>query len=363
MIGRLATLVRDGATDRGEDGADDPGLLEVLLRREEAASMDPAERRLFLRSLALERSGEVGEATRLADLLDGWGPLSPLIEDPEVTDIFVNGCDDVWVGRSAAILRSSIAFTSVGEIRALIDRMLAGSGKRVDRTRPLVDARLDDGSRLHVVLPPVAPAGPLLSIRRFRRDAMELKDLVEKEMLDQGTANRLREAVVNRHTILISGRTGAGKTTLLGALLRLVGPSERVALLEETEELPPIPGHVVRLVGRSPNVEGLGEVTLVDLVRASLRMGPDRIVIGEVRGAEALAALSALSTGHRGSLLTIHAGSATGGMKRLMALALSASGAPSERLLNEQVEEAIDVCVHLDRDQGLRRVSEVVHRR
>jgi pilus assembly protein CpaF len=250
-------------------------------------------------------------------------------------------------------------FEDADELVALAARMLGDAGARADASHPIADARLADGGRLHVVLPPIAPAGPLLSIRRFPHRAFTLTDLRLQGMLSEEDAVTLTTAVQERLTLAISGGTGTGKTTLLNALLGYVGDEERVVLIEETPELQPLCKHSVSLVARSANTEGMGEIDLATLVRAALRMRPDRIVVGEVRGAEALAALTAMSTGHAGSLVTIHARSGQDAMARMVSLALGARTGASEASLDEAVKAAVDVSVHLERVGGVRRVSAI----
>ena len=264
-----------------------PEVLERVFERTDLAELDPAERRLALRELFAPTDG--GEATELAgqiaDLIDGYGPLTEIMRDPEVTDVMVNGPREVWIERQGRLLRHRVTFDDDSELRHFVERLVSRSGGRVDVSHPIADARLSDGSRLHVVLPPLAPAGPLVSIRRFPRRAYGLNDLVARGLLSDTQRGRLERAVAERRTIAIGGGTGTGKTTLLNALLDLVSADQRVVTIEETPELQPRCPHIVSLVARGPNVEGKGTVTLTELFRAALRMRPDRIVIGEVRGA------------------------------------------------------------------------------
>ena len=337
-------------------------LLEMVMERDDLADLDAAARRLALRSLVGQttRDNDVSAILRqLVDEIDGFGPISPLMRDPAVTDVLVNGPRDVWVERAGRLERTDIGFAEPKELHALIDRVLGRVGARADASHPICDARLQDGSRIHVVLPPIAPAGPLVSIRRFPEASLSLGDLVENEMVDETQARRLIDCVRDRTTIAISGSTGTGKTTLLNALLGEVDSSERVVLIEETPELRPR-HNCVSLVARTKNVEGHGEVDLTSLVRAALRMRPDRIIVGEVRGREALAALGAMATGHEGSMVTIHSRAAGEALDRIVSLALQSAERVSERSLMSQARRAIDVVVHLDRDDRLaRRVSEI----
>lgn len=354
----LAPVAEDGGGH--EVDAAPRSLLDEILEHPELADLDPPARRLYLRRLARERGDEDGgAAAALADEIDGLGPLAPLITDEEVTDVFVNGPDEVWVERAGRLEETDVKFASEEDLRALINRRLAEAGTQADLSHPLAEARLDDGSRIHVALPPVAPNGPLVSIRRFPETAFTLDDLVANGMMDDERAATLAAHVAARRTILISGPTGAGKTTLLGALLATVRRNERVVLVEETSELPRAAPHVVKLVARPPNADGRGAVSLADLVRASLRMRPDRIIIGEVRGEEARVALGALSSGHRGSLLTIHARSARAATDRLVSLAVG-EDARREAMLRAQAQDAIDVVVQLERRAAARRVEEIL---
>ena len=335
-------------------------LRSALLEHDEIADLNPPERRLAIRRLAV-RSGiaDGSTAAALADEIDGFGILSQLMSDDTITDVLVNGPGEVWVDKSGELARTGISFRDEAAVLRFIDRLLAGAGTRLDRSNPIADARLWDGSRMHAVLPPIAPQGPLVSIRRFPRERFALEDLVARGMLSAGEADLLRRFVEERRSIVIGGRTGTGKSTLLDALLHLSSPHERVVTIEELPELQRGSEHRVSLVARAPNVEGKGSVTLDTLVRAALRMRPDRIVVGEVRGPEALSAIEAMATGHQGSMLTVHARSAEAVLDRLVSLALQAPGAPGEASIRRQVEEAIDVVVHLERHAAQRRIAAI----
>ncbi len=337
-------------------------LLDLVRGREELAELDPAERRLALRTVASEALGPTAVPTavgELSDWIDGYGPLTRSMQDPDVTDILVNGPDDVWVERSGHLQRERVRFDGPQELGDLIERLLGTVGARADGMRPIADARLPDGSRMHVVLPPVASV-QMVSIRKFPDRAYTLDDLVERRFLSQPEATRLCDAVVERKTIAIGGGTGTGKTTLANALLGCVGAHERVVVIEETPELRPVCAHWVSLLTRPPNIEGRGEIDQSALLRAALRMRPDRIVVGEVRGPEALVAVQAMSTGHEGSLVTVHARSATDVRERLVELALSAERAPTEESLRARVARSLDVVVQVGRRAGRRRVVEVL---
>jgi pilus assembly protein CpaF len=336
-------------------------LRRALYENDEIADLDVAQRRLALRRLALDSAGPdaLRCAGRLADEIDGFGVLTALMDDESVTDILVNGPDEVWVDRAGELAPADVTFGDRQRLTRFAQRLVGRAGGRLDRSVPIADARLSDGSRIHVVLPPLAPDGPLVSIRRFPKDRFELEHLVSFAMLTPEQADLLRAVVLDRRTVVISGRTGCGKSTLLDALIRCIPETERIVTIEELPELQSGGEHRVALVARATNVEGRGEVSMRDLVRASLRMRPDRIVVGEVRGAEALDAIDAIATGHPGSMLTVHARSAEATLERLMTLALQAGSAPDQEVIRRQLSDAIDVVVHLDRSGPLRRVSEI----
>jgi pilus assembly protein CpaF len=290
----------------------------------------------------------------------GLGPLEILLADPAVEEVMVNGPDRVFIERGGRIEETAIAFADEEELRNAIERILAPLGRRVDELSPMVDARLADGSRVNVVIPPLAIDGPAISIRRFGAERPGPDRLVELGTLDPGQRQRLEEAVRARRSILVSGGTGSGKTTLLNALSSFLAPEERVVTIEDAAELRLQQPHVVRLESRPAGVEGRGEVTIRDLLRNALRMRPDRIVIGEVRGPEALDLLTALNTGHDGALSTVHANSPRDAIARLETLALMAGvGLPHEAIA-EQVRRGIDLLVHLQRmPDGSRKVTEI----
>ena len=332
--------------------------LEVILEHDELAELDVAERRLAMRALLIERGKTSVAIDDVAAIVDGYGALDGLMNDPAVTDILINGVGEVWVERAGALVRSDVEFSSPQDLDDTIERLMARGGGRADPSRPIADVALPDGSRMHVVVPPLSPRGPKVAIRRFPREPLSLMDLESRGMFEPKTRSRLEDAVRERLTVAISGGTGSGKTTLLNAMLGEVPPSERLITLEETPELRPKCAHWVSLVARPPNIEGKGEVTISDLFRATLRMRPDRIVVGEVRGPEAAVALDAFSTGHPGSLVTVHARSADDVVGRFVTLA-SGIGAP-ESTLRSRVQDAFDLVVHLDRDVGTRRIRELL---
>ncbi|MEN3307230.1 MAG: pilus assembly protein CpaF [Micromonosporaceae bacterium] len=305
-------------------------------------------------------AGQPGRMVRLTDWvrddLPGAGPLTPLLAEPEVTDVLVNGCE-VWVDRGGGLTRAAVRMGSREDVRRLAQRLASACGRRLDEARPFVDARLSDGTRLHAVLPPVATDGPYLSLRTFRRRAFSLGDLVTAGTVSAQGAGLLAAIVAARLTYLVTGGTGSGKTTLLSTLLGLVPPGERLVLVEDAAELHPAHPHVVGLQARTSNVEGSGEVGLRDLVRQALRMRPDRLVVGECRGAEVVDLLAALNTGHEGGAGTLHANAAADVPARLEALGLL-GGVPREAL-HAQIAAAVQVVVHLRRHPAGRTVEEV----
>ncbi len=298
--------------------------------------------------------------TRIVRDTVGLGPLEDLLADPLVEEVMVNGPESVYVERGGQIEATGVRFAGEEELRNAIERILAPLGRRIDELSPMVDARLPDGSRVNVVIPPLAIDGPALSIRRFGAERPGPGRLVELGTLSSAQCELLEAAVADRSSVLISGGTGSGKTTLLNALSSFIAAEERVVTIEDAAELRLQQPHVVRLESRPASVEGRGEVTVRDLLRNALRMRPDRIVIGEVRGAEALDLLTALNTGHDGALSTVHANSPVDALGRLETLALMAGvGLPHEAIA-EQVQRGIDLVVHLERDrEGARRVVEI----
>ncbi|MDX6245829.1 MAG: pilus assembly protein CpaF [Frankiales bacterium] len=304
-------------------------------------------------------SGDAGMLRRLDQVeseLVGIGVLQPLADDPAVTDILVNGPDQVWVERAGRLERTPVVFTDAAAVRRLAQRLAAGAGRRLDDAQPWVDVRLPDGIRLHAVLAPIAADGPVLSLRLPRRSAFTLDDLVAAGMFPAYVGRLLVQLVLRRCSFLVTGGTGSGKTTLLSTLLGLCPAAERVVLVEDLNELRPALGHVVRLEARPANLEGAGRVGLADLVRQALRMRPDRLVVGEVRGAEVVDLLAALNTGHEGGCGTVHAGSARALPARVEALATAAGLGRSAA--HSQLAAAVDVVVHLDRGAaGVRRLA------
>ena len=290
----------------------------------------------------------------------GLGPLEELLADPAVEEVMVNGHELVYVERHGRIERTAVRFPSEGALRDAIERILTPLGRRVDELSPMVDARLEDGSRVHVVIPPLAVDGPTLSIRRFSAARPGPRELVELGTLTEELHDQLAAAVGARRSVLVSGGTGSGKTTLLNALSAFIDPDERVITIEDAAELRLRQPHVVRLESRPANVENRGRVTIRDLLRGALRMRPDRIVIGEVRGGEALDLLMALNTGHEGALSTVHANSPEDALRRIETLALMAGVGLPHEAIREQLGRGLDLVIHLARlSDGSRRVVEV----
>lgn len=314
------------------------------------------------RLLAFESPWYVDDAVgRVVSEILGLGPIQRWMDDPDVTDVLVNGPDEIWIDRGLGLELTESRFGSREEIVTTVERCLAPLGLRLDRTRPMVDARLPDGSRIHAVLPPASVGSPLVAVRRFSQRVNSLEDLLVEGTATRDQIDLLVGAVTSRETVVVSGGTGAGKTTLLNLLAAHIPPTERVVTIEDAAELS-LPGHVVRLEAHPPNAEGVGEVTIRDLLRSALRLRPDRIVVGEVRGAEALDLVSAMNTGHRGSMTTLHANSPDEAMWRLETLALS-SGSVSETAVKRQLEASVDWVVQIDRVSGGRRISAISKRR
>lgn len=292
------------------------------------------------------------------DALAGLGPIERLLRDPDVTDVLVNGPFEVWIERRGSLERTDVSFADDSAVIAAVERVIAPLGLRIDRASPAVDARLPDGSRLHAVIPPASVDGPIVAVRRFSEAVTDLDALVEVGGITHDGADLLRDSVSNRMNLLVAGGTGAGKTTLLNVLSKEIQESERTVTVEDAAELR-LGGHVVRLEARPPNAEGAGEITLRSLLRHALRLRPDRIVVGEVRGAEALDMIQAMSTGHDGSMSTIHANGPEEAIWRLESLAAIADSGVSVDTLRAQIRSAIDRIVFVTRRRGSRLVTSI----
>ncbi len=326
-----------------------------------AAGLEAEVRDLVEREAApLPEADRDALCSRVVLLATGLGPLEPLLSDPRVDEVMVNGPGSVYVERRGRLERTGVCFASEAELLHAIERILAPLGRRVDEAQPLCDARLADGSRVNVVIPPLSLSGPCLTVRRFRREGFSLRDLVAGGTLPGEVGEFLALCVAARASVLVSGGTGSGKTTTLNALSGAIPGEERIVTIEDAAELRLRQRHVVRLEARPANLEGRGEVAIRQLVRNALRMRPDRIVVGEVRGAEALDMLQALNTGHDGSLTTVHANSPADALRRVETLALMAGVGLPHGAVREQVASALDLVVHQARAAGGARVVEQV---
>ena len=361
-----AAALRDDADARGADlvqiavGGGSATLVETVHRRVVDTMADGSLTTVdiagVVRALApLARPEVVDDVTaRVSARVHGLGPLEPLLADPAVSEVMVNGPGPVWVERDGAVSRSGVSLDRAA-VDLVIERIVSPLGRRVDQLTPCVDGRLPDGSRVHVAVPPVAVDGPYVTIRRF-----VVRDVALEMFAAQPVVALLEELVDRRANVVVSGGTGAGKTTLLNALAGRIGPRQRVITIEDAAELRLEHPHVVRLEARPESREGGGAVTIRDLVRNALRMRPDRLVVGEVRGPEALDLLHALNTGHAGCLSTVHANSPVDALRRLAALAAAADERLGVEALRDYLTAAIDAVVHLGRSRdGARRLSEV----
>jgi pilus assembly protein CpaF len=287
----------------------------------------------------------------------GLGPIEPLLADPDISDILVNNSSNTYVERFGKLHKTDVVFRDDRHLLQIIERIVSKIGRRIDESSPYVDARLPDGSRVNAIIPPLAIDGPALSIRRFGKEPLKIGDLLRLKSLDDRMRCILEGAVKCRLNILISGGTGTGKTTLLNVLSEFIPPAERILTIEDSAELHLKQDHVVRLETRPPNIEGKGEVTQRDLVRNALRMRPDRIILGEVRGGEALDMLQAMNTGHDGSLCTIHANTTRDAMARLETMVLMAGMDLPEKAIREQIAAALDIVVQMVRfPDGTRKI-------
>jgi len=346
-------------------------LLQTLdLRRRDIRQLDTAQLRAetadLLRELLADEvrvPASVDTEVLITQVLDeaiGLGPLEPLLEDPSVTEIMVNCADEIYVEREGRLTRSPHVFSGEPAIRAVIDRIVAPLGRRIDESMPMVDARLDDGSRVNAIIPPLAVRGSAVTIRRFNRQVFSVDDLLARGSVSAAMVALLRICVQCRRNVVISGGTGSGKTTLLNVLSNLIPEGERVVTIEDAAELRLNHAHLVSLEARPPNAEGRGTVTIRDLVRNALRMRPDRIVVGECRGGEALDMLQAMNTGHDGSLTTVHANSPRDVVARLETMVLMAGMDLPVAAIRDQIASAVHVIVHQARSaDGRRRITEI----
>jgi pilus assembly protein CpaF len=292
--------------------------------------------------------------------LFGLGPLEPLLKDPTISDILVNSHKTIYIERRGKIERTNVQFKDDEHLMRVIERIVSSVGRRIDESSPMVDARLQDGSRVNAIIPPLSIDGPVVSIRRFGSDPLKMSMLIDYKALTKDIADMLQMVVTARLNILISGGTGAGKTTLLNALSAYIPENERIVTIEDSAELQLQQPHVVRLETRPPNIEGRGEVTQRDLVKNALRMRPDRIVIGEVRGGEAIDMLQAMNTGHDGSLTTVHANTPRDALARLETMIQMTGMRLSDRAMRQQIASALNMVVQVARmSDGSRRVTSI----
>jgi pilus assembly protein CpaF len=339
----------------------DLNMLEGLDENQRRAQVEQVARRLLVESeIRLTRGDEERLITELLHDTFDLGPITPLLLDEEISDILVNTHRQVYVERLGRLELTSVSFRDEAHLRHIIERIISRVGRRIDESTPLVDARLPDGSRVNAIIPPAALDGPILSIRRFRRRALSIDDLLELGSLSPEIAQFLTGSCRTRLNILITGGTGSGKTTLLNIMSRYIPNEERILTIEDSAELMLQQPHVVRLETRPPNIEGKGQITQRDLVRNALRMRPDRIVVGEVRGDEVLDMLQAMNTGHDGSMTTIHSNGPRDSLHRIENLVLMAGHQLHEKAIREQIASALELIVHVSRlADGTRRILSV----
>jgi len=336
-----------------------------LFKREATGDLNERVTRAVTEQLVLDRTPLTREERRqiireITDDILGYGPLEPLLRDDSVTEVMVNAYDQIYVERLGKLERTPVAFADNSHLLRIIDKIVSQVGRRVDEASPMVDARLPDGSRVNAIIPPLALKGPTLTIRKFARDPYTMNDLISFGSISPKAAQFLASCVKGKLNILISGGTGTGKTTTLNAMSAFIPNDERIVTIEDAAELQLQQEHVITLESRPPNIEGSGEVRIRELVRNALRMRPDRIIVGEVRGPETLDMLQAMNTGHEGSLTTIHANSPRDALSRLETLVLTAGVELPLRAIREQVSSAFDLLVQITRlVDGSRRISHV----
>jgi pilus assembly protein CpaF len=336
-----------------------------LFRRESSEDLSERVLHAVTEQLALDRTPLTREERRriqreITDDVLGYGPLEPLLRDDSVTEVMVNGHDKIFIEREGRLERADTSFVDDAHVMRIIDKIVSQVGRRIDESSPMVDARLPDGSRVNAIIPPLALKGPTLTIRKFSRDPYTMDDLITFGSLNPQAAQFLAACVRGKLNVLISGGTGTGKTTMLNAMSAFVPGDERIVTIEDAAELQLQQDHVITLESRPPNIEGTGEVRIRELVRNALRMRPDRIIVGEVRGAETLDMLQAMNTGHEGSLTTIHANSPRDALSRLETLVLSAGVDLPLRAIREQIASAFDLLIQITRlVDGSRRLTHV----
>ena len=311
-------------------------------------------------SVPLARADRLALLQEIADDVLGYGPIDPYLADPEITEIMVNGPHAVWVEKAGRITRTDTRFVDANHLERIIEKIVGQVGRRIDEANPMVDARLPDGSRVNAIIHPLAIGGPYVTIRKFAVDPFTVDDLVRTESMSEQVAGLLKRTVEGRLNVIVSGATGSGKTTLLNVLSNFIPANERIVTVEDAAEVQLNQTHVLTLESRPPNLEGKGEVTIRDLVRNTLRMRPDRIIVGEVRGGEALDMLQAMNTGHDGSLTTVHSNSPRDTLARIETMVLMAGMDLPVRAIREQVASALDLIVHIHRlRDGTRRITHV----
>ncbi|MEN3952830.1 CpaF family protein [Iodidimonas sp. SYSU 1G8] len=368
----LNALGAKASKRQGADNSRDEILAEVLERIDASAAVRMSREELqgelggLVSEILLERRIVLGQreqqelTKKLVDEMIGFGPLEPLLADEAVTDIMVNGPDKVYVEKGGKLTLTEVVFRNNAHVMNVAQRIVSRVGRRIDESVPLVDARLPDGSRVNIIAPPLALDGTSISIRKFSKKKITLDVMVRTKNISPAMCTVLKVAAASRLNILISGGTGSGKTTLLNAMSRMIDVGERIVTIEDAAELQLQQPHVVRLETRPPNIEGRGEITMRDLVKNSLRMRPDRIILGEIRSAEAIDMLQAMNTGHDGSLSTIHANSSREALIRLENMVSMGGHSLSERSMRTQIANAIDMIVQVERMRdGIRRITQV----
>src|SRR6266480_5428451 len=339
-----------------------PALYDVSISERELRELVHKRLRELLDEEEVQLSSqEKGLVTRqIGDSIVGLGPLEPFVRDPDITEIMVNGHETIYVERAGKLYWSGAKFHDDRQLRWIIDKIVTKVGRRIDESSPYVDARLPDGSRVNAIIPPLAVDGPALTIRKFAADPYDAEDLVSFGTISEPVSKFLEACVRGRISMLVSGGTGAGKTTTLNVLSSFIPSDERIITIEDAAELRLQQPHIVRLEYRPPNIEGRGEVTIRDLVRNALRMRPDRIVVGEVRGGEALYMLQAMNTGHDGSISTIHSNSPRDSLSRLETVTMMAGTELTVRAIREQIASALQLIVHQTRlKDGTRRLTHI----
>jgi pilus assembly protein CpaF len=336
---QLRTLNKDGVREQ-------IGIVVERIVAEESVPMTVVERERLIEEVL--------------DEVFGLGPLEPLLKDPTISDIMVNGYDSIYVERGGRIVETNVRFKDQAHVRMIIDRIVSNIGRRIDDSSPIVDARLDDGSRVCAVIPPLSLIGPILSIRRFGKKLLTTEDLLKNETLTTGMLDFLSGCVEARLNVVVSGGSGSGKTTTLNTLSRFIPEEERIVTIEDTAELQIQQSHIVRLETRPMNIEGAGAITQRDLVINALRMRPDRIIIGECRGAEALDMMQAMNTGHDGSMTTCHANSGRDAFSRLETMVMMASSSIPDHVVRQMLSSAVNIVIQCTRlNDGSRKITSI----